>query len=503
MTRHRRLASLATLALVAGSGLALTASSSAAGGGTASVLVPIAPCRLVDTRPGSDNVGSRSTPVGAGEVFTVSSWGTNGNCTLPSGVTGLSLNVTAVGPSASSFLTVYPADAARPLAASLNWVAGQAPTPNAVTVATSGSGTVSFYNLSGTVDLTIDVVGYYQSADTAPAGPPGAAAPRPARIVHVAPSGGDFTTVSAALASITDAGPTRPYLVQVGPGTFAEAGNVALKDWVDIAGAGRAATTIALAGTLSATGTVHTEVRDLSITAPATAVTISTTTPALALRFTRLDISVSSTGGATGVAIDHASPLLSDVAVTVVSPATSDLVGHNAIGVYVANGSAPELVDVTASVSGGLYSSALRVLTSSPSVRGGTFLLDAYRGRAIAIAGTSTGVTLTGVTVSASASGSASAIGFEVSYSSSATLVDSRVEVSGSGTFNVALSVNNKGTVTVRQSTITVAGAGPAVDTQVIGPNPTYLTHSTVIGPVVGTGDVCRAVYDAALAAAC
>ena len=49
--------------LVAGGGL-LTAS--AAGSSTASSFVPITPCRLLDTRPASDNVGPRSTPIGAG-----------------------------------------------------------------------------------------------------------------------------------------------------------------------------------------------------------------------------------------------------------------------------------------------------------------------------------------------------------------------------------------------------------------------------------------------------
>ena len=43
----------------------------------------------------------------------------------------------------------------------MNWVAGQVPTANAVTAALSGSGTLSFYNLAGNVDLAMDVVGDY------------------------------------------------------------------------------------------------------------------------------------------------------------------------------------------------------------------------------------------------------------------------------------------------------------------------------------------------------
>ncbi len=330
---------VAVLAVALGSVL----TSSAAGGGTASVLVPIAPCRLVDTRPGSDNVGSRSTPVGAGEVFTVSSWGTNGNCTLPSGVTGLSLNVTAVGPSASSFLTVYPADAARPLAASLNWVAGQAPTPNAVTVATSGSGTVSFYNLSGTVDLTVDVVGYYQPSTTGPAGPQGPAGapgPDPAREIWVAASGGDFTTVSAALASITDAGPTKPYVVRIAPGVYAEPAGITLKDHVDLVGSGVTTTTITSTAnqTVYATGTMHGEVRDLTIAntgggTNTSAVYTKDVTPDGALRFS--DVAVSTIGTAStsnwGMIIEGTGEVaLADVDVTAIS--ATDTYGIDVVG---------------------------------------------------------------------------------------------------------------------------------------------------------------------------
>jgi hypothetical protein len=89
------------------------------------------------------------------------------------------MNVTVVLPTSASFLTVFPSDDARPLTANLNWVAGQAPTPNAVTVALSSTGSVSFYNLSGTVHLTADIVGYYEPAisGTGPAGPAGPTGP--------------------------------------------------------------------------------------------------------------------------------------------------------------------------------------------------------------------------------------------------------------------------------------------------------------------------------------
>lgn len=151
----------------------------AAGTGTASVFVPIVPCRLVDTRSESV-VGARSTPLGTAEVATFAVWGVNGNCSITTNATGITTNITAVNPTATSYVTVYPADAdRRPTASNLNVVAGSAPTPNQVTVGLSASGAVSAFNNGGSLDLVIDVVGYYQlaTAGGGPQGPPGPAGP--------------------------------------------------------------------------------------------------------------------------------------------------------------------------------------------------------------------------------------------------------------------------------------------------------------------------------------
>jgi hypothetical protein len=72
------------------------------------------------------------------------------------------LNVTIVNPSSGSFLTVWPADKDRPLASSLNWVAGQGATPNQVTTALDASGQFNIFNNGGTVDVIIDVVGLFE-----------------------------------------------------------------------------------------------------------------------------------------------------------------------------------------------------------------------------------------------------------------------------------------------------------------------------------------------------
>jgi hypothetical protein len=80
---------------------------------------------------------------------------------IPGDAVGVALDVVIVNPSAPSYLTVFPADADRPLASNLNWVAGQAPTPNAVLAALSADGRLAFYNLAGTVDIAVDINGYF------------------------------------------------------------------------------------------------------------------------------------------------------------------------------------------------------------------------------------------------------------------------------------------------------------------------------------------------------
>ncbi len=67
-------------------------------------------------------------------------------------------------------------------------------------------------------------------------------APGYARTLVVAASGGDFTSVQAAVASITDASATNPYLIWLAPGVYAE--TVTLKPYVHLQGAGRDVTVL-------------------------------------------------------------------------------------------------------------------------------------------------------------------------------------------------------------------------------------------------------------------
>ena len=141
-------------------GVGLPSANATISGGQRADFVPITPCRLFDTRP-STQVGPRSTPLGNGETYNQPVVGTNGNCIIPAAATAIAMNITTVNGTIGSFLTLWPADAMRPTASNLNWVAGAPPTPNKVDVKLSADGKVSIYNLTGTVDVIADIVGFY------------------------------------------------------------------------------------------------------------------------------------------------------------------------------------------------------------------------------------------------------------------------------------------------------------------------------------------------------
>lgn len=458
--------------------------SSAAAPATASAFVPITPCRLVDTRPGTDNVGTRSTPLAAGETFTAAVTGSNGNCTIPATATGVSLNVTVITPTAASFLTVFPADAPLPVTASLNWVAGQAPTPNAVTSALSSGGAVSFYNLSGTVHLAADAVGYYEPVAAGTPGPPGAPAPRPARIVWVATSGGDHTSLAAALASITDAGPTRRYLIRIAPGIYVEPGGIDLKAYVDVQGSGEALTTISCtcgspttpitngsSATMRALGdAMDTRVSDLTVVNGSTATyttgiwtsraTTGSNQPAWSVTFAHVTAYASGGTGNYAIWNQGGNPILSFV--------TAEATGFGSEAFAIANElGSPHLDHVTATASGAA-TNARGILNYQ--VRGGTIADSTIR---------STG------TVSAAIENVASSI-----------VVDRSDLLATGTTLHDGIRQSSLSFVTLRGSVVATSGTGTGFSIDNVNVGDGARVANSVIDGVNGTNFACNAVTD-------
>jgi hypothetical protein len=80
--------------------------------------------------------------------------------TTPNPPIAVVLNVTAVNPTAGSYLTVFPDGAPQPVASDLNMTPGQI-VPNLVVVRIGSNGVIDFFNAAGSTDVLADVVGYY------------------------------------------------------------------------------------------------------------------------------------------------------------------------------------------------------------------------------------------------------------------------------------------------------------------------------------------------------
>ena len=121
---------------------------------------PLVPARLLETRIGletgtidqqSEGIGR----VGSGSTTTLTVAGRGG---IDTDADAVLVNVTAIRPTTGVYLTVYPCDAERPTAASLNAPANGV-VNNLVTAKTSASGTICIFS-SAETDLVVDVAAF-------------------------------------------------------------------------------------------------------------------------------------------------------------------------------------------------------------------------------------------------------------------------------------------------------------------------------------------------------
>ena len=144
--------------------LALAASAATTPHATTPVMgsyVSVTPFRITDTRAGSGqpNAG-KSLAANSTLNVQVTRVGTE---PVPAGTAAVVLNVTAIDPATSGFLTVFPEGITMPTVSNLNFSPGET-VANLVTVPLSSSGMVSIYNHAGSTNVVVDVEGYYTSA---------------------------------------------------------------------------------------------------------------------------------------------------------------------------------------------------------------------------------------------------------------------------------------------------------------------------------------------------
>jgi hypothetical protein len=134
------------------------------------VYTPVNPCRIIDTRKAGGKIGSLSYrnffvhgPSLTGQG------GYSGGCIAPRGEPrGVHINIVAVNSTAPGYLTVWPYNATRPLAAVLNYSPTDKTDPisNAFTVKTNYGGgfDISVYAYRQT-HVVADVMGYYYETE--------------------------------------------------------------------------------------------------------------------------------------------------------------------------------------------------------------------------------------------------------------------------------------------------------------------------------------------------
>src|SRR5690606_4566714 len=122
---------------------------------------PIEPARCADTRVGAEFTTVDGLFLGDGAVGPDGTYPVRvaGRCGVPADAVAVFANVTAVGPAADGYLTVYPCGVDRPTASNVNYLAGDT-VPNAVlaTIAPA-DGTICVYS-SAAADVIVDITGF-------------------------------------------------------------------------------------------------------------------------------------------------------------------------------------------------------------------------------------------------------------------------------------------------------------------------------------------------------
>jgi hypothetical protein len=128
---------------------------------TSSGLTAIPAVRMLDTRPGATTIDGQFAGAGPLGAATRLNLQVLGRAQVPaSGVGAVVLNVTAVGPTAAGYVTVWPADGIQPNASNLNFVPGVT-VPNLVVTKVSSNGQVALFNSAGNTNLIADLSGWF------------------------------------------------------------------------------------------------------------------------------------------------------------------------------------------------------------------------------------------------------------------------------------------------------------------------------------------------------
>jgi hypothetical protein len=125
--------------------------------------VPIAPCRIADTRNSAGAFGGPELAAGATRTFNLP----QSACNIPATATAYSLNATVVPDEGLGYLTMYPAGVAQPDVSTLN--SDGRVKANATITAAGANGGVSVY-ASNATQFILDIDGYFVPAGVSASG---------------------------------------------------------------------------------------------------------------------------------------------------------------------------------------------------------------------------------------------------------------------------------------------------------------------------------------------
>jgi hypothetical protein len=122
---------------------------------TASLFVPITPCRIADTRSANGPFGGPALVAQTSRDFVIPT----SACNIPATATAYSLNIAVAPRGLLGYLTAYPAGQPAPLVATLNSIDGRVKS-NAAIVPAGTNGAISIFATDAT-DVVVDINGYF------------------------------------------------------------------------------------------------------------------------------------------------------------------------------------------------------------------------------------------------------------------------------------------------------------------------------------------------------
>jgi hypothetical protein len=149
------------LSIVDRTGAATGRAPAAQEGAGHSVLIPIGPLRLLETRtgPGLTTADGQLNGIGIRPEDSVLEVGVVGRLNMPSWARSVVLNLTVTGAERAGFLTVYPCGESRPVSSNLNYDV-RVTRAAAATTQIGGNGAVCIYTQTP-VHVVADITGYY------------------------------------------------------------------------------------------------------------------------------------------------------------------------------------------------------------------------------------------------------------------------------------------------------------------------------------------------------